>query len=185
MPPAAESEAPMSADQNRELAGYVRYMDMLAAVDEKGWDGVFGQVSKATETDPTPENRLRLALVLSQGDRPGSDLKAAQSLLVAILEEQRNVSPAVRKMARVKLEETEQRIVLHRTVNSLRGQLAAARNEVLSEKQARTRIELERAQVEQEIQRIQSALADALAKLEAVTNIERSVERSQNEAPIP
>ncbi len=176
---------PMSPEQNRELAGYVSYIELVAATDEAGWNRVLGQISSATESDPTPGNRLRLALVLSRADRPATDLQAAQNLLEAILEESRDVSPAVSKLARVKLVETEQRIVLYQTVESLRSQLAVARHEVSSEKQERTRVEFERAQVEAEIRRIQAALADALAKLEAVANIERSVERSQNEAPIP
>ena len=85
----------------------------------------------------------------------------------------------------MKLVEIEQRIALYQTAQSLRSQLALSKNEAVSEKRERTRVELDRDRVEEELLRIRSALADALAKLEAVTNIERAVERSQNEAPIP
>lgn len=185
MRPTFDNASATSAAQNQELADYVRYMDVLVATDEAGWNGVFAHASQAAASDPTPENRLRLALVLTQPDRPAEDLQAARDLLVALLESERGLSPAVRKVARVKLVETERRIALHQTIESLRSQLARAKNEVLNEKQERKRVERERALAEQEIERIRSALADALAKLEAITNIERSVERSQNEAPIP
>ena len=69
----ARYSVPTSAEDNKEMADFIGYMEMLAAIDEEDWDRVFTEVTRTTASSPTPENQLRLALVLCRADRPPGD----------------------------------------------------------------------------------------------------------------
>ena len=164
-----------SADGRTELAAYVSFMDVLDTTDEKSWRAIFDHTLAAYQESPDQERRLRLALVMSRADRKSTDQAASRRLLLdasALLDEvstDPTPTPAiVRKFADLQRREVDARLALYNEMQSLRSQLARAHQESQTAQRIRN-------EAEARMRRIDAALAEANAKLEAVMNIEREV----------
>lgn len=164
-----------SEDGRREVAAYVNFTDVLESSDEQGWHTIFETTLAAYQEDPSRERRLRLALVLSLADRKSKDsrvsrnlLSDAHNLLRDSVQDPDPIPPLVRKFAQLELAEVETRLALHEELQSLRSQLAKAHQE--SQSAHRVRYE-----TEARMRRIDAALSEANAKLEAVMNIEHKI----------
>lgn len=164
-----------SADGRRELAAYVSFMDVLDDTDEQSWRAMFDHTLAAYEESPDRERRLRLALVMSRADRKSTDQAASRRLLLdasRLLDEalaDPTPTPAlVRKFVELQRREIDARLALYDEMQSLRSQLARAHQESQTAQRIRN-------EAEARMRRIDAALAEANAKLEAVMNIEREV----------
>lgn len=164
-----------SADGRRELAAYVSFMDVLDNIDEQSWHTMFQHTMAAYQEDPTQERRLRLALVMSRSDKISGETRVTQNLLSdarRLLDEAlKDPAPTpalVRKLAQLQLTELDARLALYDEMQSLRSQLAKAHQENQSAQR-------DRSEAEARMRRIDAALAEANAKLEAVMNIERDI----------
>jgi hypothetical protein len=164
-----------SDDGRREVATYLSFMDMLDSTDEPGWHTIFERALNAYQDDPTPERRLRFALVMSRADRKSTEPRVTRSMLIdarKLLDDAVNdpvaTPPLVRKFAQLQLTEVDRRLALYDELRSLRSQLAKAH-------QANQTAQRDRTEVEARMRRIDAALAEANAKLEAVMNIEQTI----------
>ena len=164
-----------SDDGRRELAAYVSFMDVLDNTDEQSWRAIFDRALAAYEQSPDQERRLRLALVMSRADRKSADQAASRRLLLdasrlldEVLTDPSPTPALVRKFADLQRREIDARLALYNEMQSLRSQLARAHQESQTAQRIRN-------EAEARMRRIDAALAEANAKLEAVMNIEREV----------
>jgi len=164
-----------SADGRKELAAYVSFVDVLDDTDAQSWSAIFDHTLAAYREIPSQERRLRLALVMSRADRkpgePGTAherLEEASRLLDEVLADPTPTPALVRTFADLQRREIETRLALYDEMQSLRSQLAKAHRESQTAQRIRN-------ETEARMRRIDAALAEANAKLEAVMNIEREV----------
>lgn len=164
-----------SDDGRREVAAYLDFMDVIDSTDEKGWHAIFERTLNAFQEDPTRERRLRLALVMSRADTKSAEPNVTRNMLIdsrELLDESvhdpASSPPLVRKFAQLMLTEVDARLALYGELRSLRSQLAKAH-------QASQTAQRDRTEAETRIRRIDAALAEANAKLEAVMKIERNI----------
>jgi hypothetical protein len=124
---------------------------------------------------PTPSRELRLALILSMPGHPATDQPRAQRLLRELMAHPESLLPAERALAFVQLSQIDDHLTL--VAENRRLQTDAVR-----EDQARTASANRRLQTElDENARLRKELDEARAKLDAIANIERSLnERKPN-----
>ena len=124
---------------------------------------------------PTPSRELRLALILSMPGHPATDQPRAQRLLRELMAHPESLLPAERALAFVQLSQIDDHLTL--VAENRRLQTDATR-----EDQARTASANRRLQTElDENTRLRKELDEARAKLDAIANIERSLnERKPN-----
>ncbi len=164
-----------SQDGRHEVAAFLNFMDVLDSSDEQGWHTIFEHTLAAYQEDPNQERRLRLALVLSLADRKSEEsqvtlnlLNDARNLLDDTVHDPAPIPPLVRKFAQLELAEVDTKLALYEESRSLRSQLAKAHQESHNAHR-------DRSEAEARLRRIDAALAEANAKLEAVMNIERNI----------
>jgi uncharacterized protein YceK len=160
---------------SQEVAGYLDFMDVLDTSDEQGWHTIFAQTLSAYQKDPTRESRLRFALVMSRADIKSEEPKITRDMLTdsrKLFDETAHGAtpspPLVRKFAGLMLTEIDARLALYDELRSLRSQLAKAH-------QASQTANRDRTEAEARMRRIDAALSEANAKLEAVMKIERNI----------
>lgn len=127
----------------------------------------------AADSSPTTTHRLRLALMLAVAGHPGSDPVAARRQLSELLARPELLLPAERALAAVHLSDVEDRLVLiaenrrlQQEASTRERERAATVNSAISR---RLQAEID------ENARLRKALEEAQRKLEAVTQVERSI----------
>lgn len=116
---------------------------------------------------PDPRGRLRYACVLAAAGRTQSDLGEARSLLDGLLAAPQRLGPTELALARLLREDVDQRLVLQAELKTLR----AAAQDAEQERAAVANRRLQ-AQVAENA-RLRKELDEALAKLEAIAELER------------
>ena len=133
---------------------------------------IYANAKTAAEQTPGTSTQLRYALVLATpGHAETSDIEA-QSLLRSLLAEPELMTPAEMALATIKLAEVEERLVMKAEAQRLRAENAHAATTSTTEDAA---LAQHVANVEAENRRLRQSLADAEAKLEALSAIERSL----------
>ena len=135
---------------------------------------VFRNVAAAADTSPTTTNRLMLALALATPTHPASDAGQAQALLTELLAESDALLPEEHVLALIHLKDVEQRLILDAEADRLQRATAAA----TAQRNDRNAQQLQAAL--EENRQLQLALDDVRAKLDAITNIERSIREREN-----
>ncbi len=123
------------------------------------------------ETAPTPSHELSLALVLSVPGHPGFDPVRAQQLLREVLATPETLMPSERALALVTLQSVDQQLDL--TTQNQRLQSESERNDRQLVAEASRRLQTE----SEENAKLRKELDDARAKLDAISKIERSLNR--------
>jgi len=148
---------------------YLSEMYALVSGDPATQAEIYADARAAAQLTPDPTTRLRYALVLATPGHAETNEQEAQTLLRDILAQPELLTVAEISLANVQLRDVEQRIVLRAEANRLRSENARA---ATTESRA---IEQRIQTVEAENRRLRDSLAEAEAKLEAITSIERSV----------
>jgi hypothetical protein len=132
------------------------------------------------ETAPTPSRELKLALILATPGHPATDQPRAQGLLRELMAHPESLLPAERALTFLELSQIDDHLTL--VAENRRLQTDAVR-----EDQARVASANRRLQTElEENTRLRKELDEARAKLDAIANIERSLnERKPGTAPRP
>ena len=138
---------------------------------------VFRNVSAAADAAPTTTNRLMLALALATPTHPASDPAQAQQLLSELLATDDALLPEEHVLALIHLKEVEQRLILDAEAARLQRATAAA----TAQRKDRSAQELQAAL--EENRQLKAALDEARARLDAITNIERSIRERENADP--
>jgi hypothetical protein len=161
-----------------EIALYLATIQALVADDPVLQADTFRAAAVAAETEPTTTSELNLALALATPGHPSSDAAAAQKLLTELLASGSSLLPEERVLAMNHLKQVEQRLILDAEARDLRDQLAAAR----SARSAQNSRQVESLRAENE--QLRADLAEAREKLDAITNIERSIRERENGANV-
>ena len=171
-----QSNGAGAARGSDNLAVYLATLRALVEGDAVAQADAFRAAEDAVEAAPTTTNRLNLALALATPGHPSSNPREAQRLLGELLADRDALLTEERVLALVHLKEVEQRLILDTEAQRLQRaatQATAARNDQSAQ---RLQAALE------ENKQLQTELDEARAKLDAITNIERSIRERENGA---
>jgi len=160
-----------SSDAN----AYLAELQQLAGGDPATQAEIFADAQSAATLTPGTSTQLRYALILASPGHPESDPVAAQSIFRELLARPEMLTTAESALAAIFLNDVEALIVLESEARRLRAENnRAATTEEAAIAQRISRIEAEN-------RRLRQSLADAEAKLEAITSIERSIREQSGE----
>jgi len=157
---------------------YLDLLDQLHAATPARQAEIATGARLDAENEPTTTNRLRYALVLAQPGHGAYDAVAARRHLSELLARPELLLPAERTLAGAFLRTAEDRLVLAAENRRLQQEAATRDKDRAAATDRRLRAEIE------ENQRLRRALDDAQKKLEAVSQVERSItERNGTAVP--
>jgi hypothetical protein len=156
------------------IAIYLQALRSLIEGDPVVQADVFRNIAAAADSSPTTTNRLLLALALATPTHPSSDEAKAQALLGELLAAGDTLLPEERTLALILLKDVEARLILDAEATRLQRAAAAA----TAERNDRTTQQLQAAL--EENRQLKLALDDVRGKLNAITNIERSIREREN-----
>jgi len=161
-----------------EANAYLTELYQLASGDPATQAEIYADAESAATLTPGTSTQLRFALILATPGHSESNGNTAQNLLRELLAQQELMTPAEISLATIYLNDVETRIVLNAEARRLRSENSrTATTEAAAINQRLARVEAENRQ-------LRESLADAEAKLEAITSIERSIrEQSGNNNP--
>jgi hypothetical protein len=172
--PSANTPVAAPATRSDALAVYLDPLRNLLEGDAVMQADVFRGIAAAADAAPTTTNRLRLALALATPAHPATNAVEAQRLLTELLATGDALLPEEQILALIHLKDVEERLILDAEATRLQQAAAAAtaqRND-RSAQQLQAAIE--------ENRQLKLALDEARAKLDAITNIERSIREREN-----
>jgi hypothetical protein len=167
--PSGEADGTVSS-----LAVYLDLMRRLIEGDALTRAETFSDAENAADFAPTTTNRLRYALALSVPGHAGSDAEAAAMRLRTLLAASDVLLAEERILATMQLRAAEQLTVLRTANANLRQELETTLAERDAANAERVNALLE------ENRRLQSELEDATERLDAITNIEQSINERGN-----
>ena len=154
------------------LASYLEVLQRLVQGTPAEQAEILSGARRDFETAPTPSHELKYALVLATPDHPGTDCAKAQQLLRELIATQETLLPAERAMAFLTLKNVE--LTLSQLATNQRLQASADHTDHdrgLAALSRRLQGELD------ENARLHKELDDAHAKLDAIANIERALNK--------
>ncbi len=151
------------------VASLLEMMSVLPKGDPAQQAELIQAAQTSAKITPTTSNQLKLALTLATPGHSGSDPVAAQRQLAELLARPETLLPVERLLADVELKEVEQRLILQAENRRIREELPRDSREKLAAVNHRLSAETE------ENVRLRKALEEALAKIDAVTHVERSI----------
>jgi len=172
---------PRAAADAEAARQYLATLDELQSAPLARQAEIVQAARNSAEVSPTTLNRMRFALMLALPDHGASDPVAARRQLSALLARPELMLPAERSLAAVTLRDVEARLVLIDANRRLQEDNATRGDQNRDRSLAAAR----RLQAEiDENARLRQALTDAQKKLDAVTELERSIS-DRNKAPEP
>jgi regulator of replication initiation timing len=168
------SATPRRAEASDGVLIYLETMRDLLEGDPVLQADVFSIVAQAANVEPNTTNRLNYALALATPGHPSSNPAEAQHLLSEILAASDTLLPEERILATIHLKEVEQRLILDAAAQRLQQEAAAATAQQSNQSAQRLRAMAE------ENRQLRLELDEALEKLDAITNIERSIREREN-----
>jgi hypothetical protein len=156
------------------LGVYLQTLRSLIEGDSVLQADVFRNVAAAADVSPTTTNRLMLALALATPTHPASNAAEAQQLLNDLLATGDALLPEEHVLALIHLKDVEQRLILDAEAERLQRAVAAA----TTQRNDRSAQQLQAALDEN--RQLKAELDEARAKLDAITNIERSIREREN-----
>lgn len=158
--PAADAEAA------RE---YLAALQSLQSATPAGQAELLQNARTAAENAPTTVNRLRYALMVGLPGHAGSDPVAGRRQLSELLARPESLLPAERALAAIMLASVDDRLVLIAETKRLEQDASLRDRDRTTGLQKRLQAEVD------ENARLKRALEDAQKKLDAVTEVERSI----------
>lgn len=128
--------------------GYIELMDAAASADRAGLTGMQDQARSRHRDSATPDNRLRLALLLSAPGARHDDVRQSVDLLQPLADGSASANTNQRQLARARLADVRARLAL------------------LSDNADKAR----------QLDSLKTQLDDANAKIDELLNIEQSME---------
>jgi hypothetical protein len=171
--PKSEPPAAVAPLESQLALEHLDLLERLSTASPAGQAEIVELVRREVEVQPGISNQLRYALVLALPGHAGSDPVAARTALGTLLATPERLLPAEQALARVMLQDVNARLAL---LSENQNLFAEARQEGEERAQALNR----RLQAQSaENARLKQELQDALAKLEAVADLERSMAERQ------
>lgn len=159
------------------IAPILEMMSILPQGDPAQQAEIFQAAKDAADANPTTSNRLRYALALATPGHSGTDPVAAERQLSELLARPETLLSVERLLAVVELREVEQQLVLQAEAKRLQDEASHDSRDKIGAANRRLASEID------ENARLRKALEEALAKLEAVTHIERAINEPGSNTP--
>jgi hypothetical protein len=175
---APPSDGATGPSDGQGLAIYLQTLRDLIEGNTVVQADTFRKVADAANLAPTTTNRLNLALALATPGHPSSNPLEAQRQLSSLLASGDALLVEERTLALVHLKEVEQRLILDAEAQRLQRAAQAATSQRNDQSAQRLQAALE------ENRQLRAELDEANAKLDAITNIERSI-REREHASTP
>ncbi len=153
------------------LASYLEVLQRVVQGQPAEQAEILSTARHDFETAPTASHELRFAMVLATPGHPGTDCPKAQKLLQELIATQETLLPAERAMAFLTLQNVDQ--TLSQTAQIQRLQTTTDHSDRDRYAAAKTRLQSEM----DENARLHKELDDAHAKLDAIANIERALNK--------
>lgn len=170
------AESVDDALDGEDLVSYLDMMRRLVEGDPLTQTDTFLDVAQSAAAWPTTRNRVMLALAVATPGHPNSDPQDAQQRLSNLLASGAALLPAERMLVSIHLKGVEQQLILDAEAQRLRQEAEAARTAQDDENERRLEAVL------RENERLSRELQEAQQKLDAITNIERSIRERENGA---
>jgi len=151
------------------LAEYLQLLQRLVQGTPAEQAEIVAAAQRDYETAPTPSRQLRFALLLATPGHPATDLPRAQQLLRELTANPEMLLPGERALAFLELQQIDDHLTLEAENRRLETDAVRADRERLANLNRRLQLESD------ENARLRKELEEARAKLDAIANIERSL----------
>jgi hypothetical protein len=151
------------------LAEYLQLLQKLLQGPPAEQAEIVANAQREYDNAPTPSHQLKLALILGTQGHPAADLPKAQALLRELTANPEMLLPAERALAFLELSQIDDHLTLESENRRLQADAVRADRERMATANHRLQGEME------ENARLRRELEEARAKLDAIANIERSL----------
>ncbi len=151
------------------LSDYLLLLQRLVQGSASEQAEIVARAQNEYDAAPTPSRELRLALILATPAHPATDQPRAQRLLRELMAHPETLLPAERALAFLELSQIDDHLTL--VAENRRLQTDAAHEDQTRMASANRRLQAEL----DENARLRKELEEARAKLDAIANIERSL----------
>ena len=158
-----------AATTSTVLADDLQLLQTLVQGTPSGQAEIVATAQRDYETAPTPSRQLRFALILATPGHPGTDLPRAQRLLRELMANPEMLMASERSLAFLDLQQIDDHLTLEGENRRLQSDAVRADRERLANVNHRLQLETD------ENARLHKELEEARAKLDAIANIERSL----------
>jgi hypothetical protein len=165
-PPPAVNPASSAATV---LGDYLQLLQKLVQGQPAEQAEILANAQRDYDSAPTPSHQLKLALILGTQGHPAADLPRAQGLLRELMANPEMLLPGERALAFLELSQIDDHLTLETENRRLQADAARADRERMANANHRLQAELD------ENARLRKELDEARAKLDAIANIERSL----------
>lgn len=130
MQPAMHHEISVPAEKKTAVVDYLDMLYQFSNANVSQQEALYERVSTAAVLDPTPSNRVQLALLKAWPGHSGHNPEAARQMLQTALAQHYELEPAVASLARVYLLITEQQLQAANRDHMLTSELEEARSKL-------------------------------------------------------
>ncbi len=177
--PASSADGSLTRITGNGVGIYLEAVHALASDDPVQQADAYRDAADALSRSPTTTNRLRMALIHATPGHAWSNAADAQRLLNQLLASGNTLLPEERVLAAIFLNQAEQTLKLDAETEQLRSRNATELEQQQSANARRLAAALE------ENRRLRAELEDALERLDAIANIERSIRERENGSDSP
>jgi hypothetical protein len=167
--PAPAAAVDPAAATSALLAEYLQLLQRLVEGPASEQAEIVVSAQHAYDTAPTPSHELKLALILGTAGHPATDQPRAQELLRELMANPEMLLPGERALAFLELSQIDDHLTLESENRRLQAEAVRADHERMATASHRLQAEVE------ENARLRRELEEARAKLDAIANIERSM----------
>lgn len=158
------------------ISGYLENLQRLVQSAPAEQAEIAAAAQREYDLAPTPSHQLRLALVLATPNHPATDLPRAQRLLRELMAAPAALLPAERALAFLEQQKVDVQLALEAENKRLQG--TVVRNDKDRNAAANRRLQ---AEIEENA-RLKKELEEAQAKLDAISDIEKSLSERKSSA---
>jgi len=158
------------------VTAYLEFLQRLVQGAPADQAELMAATQREFEIAPTPSHQLRYALALAVPGHPATDLPQAQRLLRELMATPEILLPVERSLAFLELQQVAAQLTLVAENRRLQSTAARADRDRNSAESKRLQAQID------ENARLRKELEEARAKLEAISDIERSL--SERKAPV-
>ena len=151
------------------LSEYLQLLQRLVQGRPSEQAEIVANAQREYDTAPTPSRELKLALILGTPGHPATDLRRAQGLLRELIANPEMLLPGERALTFLELSQIDDHLTLDAENRRLQSEAVRADQQRVANANHRLQAEMD------ENVRLRRDLEEARAKLDAIANIERSL----------
>jgi hypothetical protein len=161
------------------LADYLTLLQKLVSAPPAQQAEIVAAAQHDYDIAPTPSHELKLALILGTQGHPGADLARSQGMLRELMANPEMLTPGERALASLELSQIDDHLTLETENRRLQAEAVKQDHALVANVNHRLQQEMD------ENTRLRKELEEARAKLDAISNIERSLNERKPAAPTP